>query len=73
MASTPAVTQQPTLEDKILLATQEAATIAAIFSPAVSQVISLGVAIEPVISGLVKMISGLFHHHTGIKPAGGTQ
>jgi hypothetical protein len=73
MDPTSPVTQQPSLEDKILLATQEAAKIAAIFSPAVAQVITLGVSVEPVISGLVKLIAGLFQHHTGINPTGGTQ
>jgi hypothetical protein len=73
MDSTSPVTQQPTLEDKILLATKEAAAIADIFSPAVARVIQLGVAVEPVVAGLVKLISGLFQHHTGINPTGGTQ
>jgi hypothetical protein len=60
------------LEDKILVATQQAAQIASIFSPAAGAAVAAGVSVEPVISGLVKMIAGLFHHHSGIKPAGGT-
>lgn len=72
MAPDPAVTQPPTLEERILLATEQAAQIAAIFSPRVSALIDAGVAIEPVVSGLIKLISGLFHYHTGVRPAGGT-
>lgn len=68
MSTTPVVTQQLTLEDKILLAAQEAAKVSQIFSPAVAKVIELGVATEPIISGMVKLIVGLFHHHTEVQP-----
>lgn len=70
--ATSAVTPQPTLEDKILLATTQAAQIASIFSPAVGMAIKAGVAVEPLVEGMVKLIAGLFHHHTGVKPTGGT-
>jgi len=66
-STTGPVVQQPSLEDKILQAASEAEQIAAIFSPAAAQLVTLGVSIEPVVSGLAKLIIGVFHHHT--KPA----
>jgi hypothetical protein len=63
MPDTPVAVQQPTLEDKILLATQQAEQIISAFNPKVAQLIEAGVAVEPVISGIAKMIAGLFHHH----------
>jgi len=71
--STSAVTQQPSIEDKILLATAEASKIAELFSRPIAEAIRAGVAIEPVISGIAKLIAGVFHHHLGHKPAGSTK
>lgn len=62
--------QRANTEQKILAASAQAAQVAGIFSPAVSQAISLGVEAEPVVSGLVHLIIGLFHHHTGTKKPG---
>ncbi len=67
MATQPVATPQPSLEDKILLASDEASKVATIFSPAVGAAIKAGVSVEPIISGMVKLIIGLFHHHTGTK------
>lgn len=61
-SATPAPAQ-PTLEQKILQASSEAAVIASAFSPAVATAIQTGVAVEPVISGLVHMFAELFRHH----------
>jgi hypothetical protein len=52
-----------TLEDKILLAIEQADQIVAEFSPGVATLIGSGVAVEPVISGFARMIIGLFKHH----------
>jgi len=67
MPGDPVVTEKQTTEDKILLASAEAAKVAAIFAPAVGNAISAGVAVEPLVSGIVKLIVGLFHHHAGVK------
>jgi len=52
----------PTLEQQIDAAVAEASQIVAGFSPAVGQAIQMGAAVEPVISGIVHMFIGLFHH-----------
>ena len=68
-SSTSPAVPQVTLEDKLLQASEEASKIASIFSPAVGQAVQAGVAVEPLISGIVKLIVGLFHHHTKPKAA----
>jgi hypothetical protein len=60
--ATPAVPQ--TIEQKIVLATQESAQIVQAFSPAAAALIQAGVAVEPVMSGIIHMIIGIFRHHT---------
>lgn len=60
-SQTPAV--PATLEQKIDQAASEAATVAATFSPALGVAIQSGVAVEPVISGFIHMLIGLFKHH----------
>lgn len=62
--STSAVTQQLSMEDKILMASNQAATVAKIFAPSASAAIDAGVAAEPVFLALAHMISNLFKHHT---------
>lgn len=64
MATTPVVTTPPTLEQKIDQAAAEAAQITSMFSPVVATAMNAGVAMEPVISGFIQMIIGLFKHHT---------
>lgn len=54
-----------TTEQKILLAIQESNQIVTAFSPIAGAVIATGVQAEPVVSGVVHMIQGLFKHHTG--------
>lgn len=58
----PAVPQS--LEQKIEMAAAEAAQVAAIFSPGVGAAIQAGVAVEPVISGFIQLLVGIFKHHT---------
>lgn len=53
-----------TMEQKIDLAAQQAAQIVDAFSPQAAALIDTGVAIEPIISGLIHMIAALFKHHT---------
>jgi hypothetical protein len=55
--------QQPGLEDKIEAAAAKASEIVAAFSPAAGQAIAMGVEVEPVVSGLVKLFIHFFHHH----------
>ena len=57
-----------TLEQKILNATRDSEKIISSFSPQVAALVDIGVASEPLFSGLARMIAGLFHHHTGVKP-----
>jgi hypothetical protein len=52
-----------TLEQKLLNAAIEADKIVATFNPAVAELISAGIAIEPIISGIAKMVAGIFQHH----------
>lgn len=52
-----------TLEQKILLATQQSEQVVSIFSPTIAGLVQAGVEIEPIISGFVQMIAGLFKHH----------
>ncbi|MBA0088353.1 MAG: hypothetical protein HRJ53_25490 [Acidobacteria bacterium Pan2503] len=61
MATTPVVPE--TIDQKIEKAAEEAASVASMFSPAVGAAISSGVAIEPVVAGLVHLIAGIFKHH----------
>lgn len=68
MSTQPVAIQQLSIEDKILLAAQQAESVVSIFSPMAAQAVAAGVQVEPVISGLAKLIVGLFHHHTGVKP-----
>lgn len=68
MSTTP-VTPDPnvpplTLEQKIDNAAKEAAAVAAAFNPAIATAINLGASIEPMISGYIQLLIGLFKHHT---------
>ena len=54
-----------TTEQKILAAIEESNQIVTAFSPVAGAVIATGVQAEPVISGVVHMIQGIFKHHTG--------
>lgn len=54
------------LEAKILQAASEAGQVAGIFSPAAAEAINAGVAVEPVFSGFVQLILGIFKHHTKV-------
>lgn len=58
---------QPSVEAKILQATEQAEQVVGIFSPAAAQAVAQGVAVEPLLSGFAKTIFGIFHHHTGVK------
>ena len=62
-AFTPTTQAGPTLEQKIDAAAAQASQIVATFSPAAGAAIEAGVAVEPVVSGLVQMFIALFHHH----------
>lgn len=62
--SSPAVTVQPSLEDKILAAVADSEKVIAAFSPTIAGLVAAGVAVEPVISGMVKLVIGIFQHHT---------
>jgi hypothetical protein len=59
----PQTSAAPTLEEKIDTAAAEAAQIVAAFSPAAATAIQAGVAVEPVVSGLLHMFAALFKHH----------
>lgn len=50
-------------EAKILQAAQAAESAVAVFSPAAAQAVQAGVAVEPMVSGLVKMFISIFKHH----------
>lgn len=63
-AVAPAVTQQPSMTDKIMLASKEAAAIAEIFAPSAAAAVDAGIAVEPIIISFGQMIVNLFHHHT---------
>lgn len=52
-----------TLEQRIELAATEAAKVAAEFSPVLGAAIQQGVAIEPVVSGFIHTLLGIFKHH----------
>jgi hypothetical protein len=69
MPDSPAVTQQPSLEDKLLAAAQQSEQVVAVFSPQIAELVATGVSVEPIFSGIVKMIVGLFQHHTTAAPA----
>jgi hypothetical protein len=56
-------TTAPTLEEKIDAAAAKSAEIVATFSPAAAAAIQAGVAVEPIVSGLLHLFIGLFHHH----------
>lgn len=62
-AFTPQATAAPSLEEKIDGAAAQASQIVAAFSPAAAVAIQAGVAVEPVVSGLIKMFIELFKHH----------
>lgn len=64
MSTAPTPITTTTLNDKIEQAAAEAGQIASIFSPAVGAAIESGVAVEPLIYGLISMFVGLFKHHT---------
>lgn len=68
-ASTSTAVQQPSMEDKILVAASQAETIVGIFSPAAAEMVQAGVSVEPLMSGMIRLIVGLFHHHTGVAPS----
>lgn len=53
----------PTLEQKLDDAAVQASQVVAAFSQPAAVLIQSGVAIEPVISGIVKLVIGLFAHH----------
>jgi hypothetical protein len=55
--------EQPTLEQKIDAAVQQAAQIVAPFSAAAAGAIEAGAEVEPIISGIVQLFVGLFTHH----------
>jgi len=63
MSTQSPVSLPPTFEQRMQLAAAEAAQVANIFSPAIGQAIQASVSIEPVISGFIKMMIDLFHHH----------
>jgi hypothetical protein len=54
-----------TTEQKVLLAIQESNQVVSAFSPVAGTIVAAGVQAEPIVSGLVHMIQGLFKHHTG--------
>jgi hypothetical protein len=56
--------EEKTTEQKLLDASTQASVIVQAFSPAAAEAIQAGVAVEPVISGLARLIHGLFVHHT---------
>lgn len=58
-----AAAQQLSLEQKLDAAAAQASTIVAAFSPAAAIAIQAGVAVEPVVSGLIHMFVALFKHH----------
>lgn len=63
-SAAPAAPATPlTLEQKIENAAAQAAQVASSFSPAIGMAIQAGVEVEPVISGMVQLIIGLFRHH----------
>jgi hypothetical protein len=64
------VSEQPSLEQKLCDATAQAAQIVAGFSKPAAVLIESGVAVEPIVSGLIHMIAGLFHHHAKQAAAG---
>ena len=66
--STTAAAATPSLEDKITAAAEKSAAIVATFSPAAGAAIEAGAQVEPIISALIHMFVGLFHHH--VKTAG---
>lgn len=63
-APTPAPVAQPTTEQKILAAAEIASQAVSIFVPAAGAAVKAGVAVEPVISGLVQLFIGIFKHHS---------
>jgi len=65
-AASPAV-QGMSLEDKILLATKQSETVIALFSPQIAAAVEAGVEVEPLVSGLAKLVIGVFHHHAELK------
>jgi len=69
-AASPSSLANLSTEQKILAASEEAAQVTKIFSPAIGAAIDAGVAVEPVVSGFVHLIIGLFHHHTGVPKPG---
>jgi hypothetical protein len=55
--------QKSGTEQKIEDAAAKASEIVAAFSPAAGQAIAMGVEVEPVVSGLVKLFIHFFQHH----------
>jgi hypothetical protein len=53
-----------TLEEKIVAAAELSEKVVEIFSPAAAKLVETGVALEPVLSGFVHLIAGIFKHHT---------
>ena len=64
------VPAQPTLEQRLDTAALQASQIVSAFSPGAAVLIQTGVAVEPVIGGLVHMIAGIFKHHAKQAVAG---
>lgn len=52
-----------TTEQKIELAALEAGQVAGIFIPGINAAVRNGVAVEPVVSGFVHLLIGIFKHH----------
>jgi hypothetical protein len=51
------------LEQRIEQASLEAAQVAATFSPAIGAAIAAGASMEPVVSGFLHTLIGIFRHH----------
>lgn len=62
-AAQPVPEGQQQLEDKITAAAAKASEIVAMFAPGAAAAIQAGVAVEPVVSGMVKLFVHMFHHH----------
>ncbi len=68
MAETPIVS----IEQKILTASSETAQIMSVFNPGIAAAIAAGVAVEPLLKGMVQMFLAIFHHKMGVAPPAST-
>jgi len=68
--ATPATGDTMSTEQKIDYAVSEAAKVTNLFAPVVGQALTMGVAVEPIFSGVIQMFIGLFHHHMKNPPQG---